>query len=384
MENSSSQSVYTINYWIPKTCTLAVFCCLIVIFCLIWLIQVIRHLIQHIKLFQFNKQKLFRDNRERHHILYNLETHIVKDIILIVLCIGEFCEPFFGLMISFTQFANVGRGQVPKVAIPLVPTTILPHCSFTETLEDINTNANKNIFQTWEMYLFIAKVMGCIGFLRLSSFLTVYLAKRYFSHRILKSVYSHVLSFLIQFIFVIILCNSNLFIFYYIITPILIMINWYILLKNCITLRKVLISNLRDLRLQFTRSGLVKEQSEVLRIYKVFMPILLTALFLGALSILIHFYTSMVMIFFNSGCFMNFIPLSTLLRVQVYQVLVLIFLVVFSIHFVLLGLPLYAATIGMFSIACYKRFYKKTTYRYNYINLKSELRKKFKIDPPFF
>ena len=48
-------------------------------------------------MYRIQKRMDFRDIREQNRILYNHETHIVKDIILLIICIAEMGEPHSGL-----------------------------------------------------------------------------------------------------------------------------------------------------------------------------------------------------------------------------------------------------------------------------------------------
>ena len=56
-------------------------------------------------MYRIQKRMDFRDIRERNRILYNYETHIVKDIILLIICIAEIGEPIVviiaGVFISY-------------------------------------------------------------------------------------------------------------------------------------------------------------------------------------------------------------------------------------------------------------------------------------------
>ena len=60
-----------------------------------------KHLKQSIIImYRVHKRMDYRDIREQNRILYNHETHIVKDIILLVICIAEMVEPVMSIIVS--------------------------------------------------------------------------------------------------------------------------------------------------------------------------------------------------------------------------------------------------------------------------------------------
>ena len=59
-------------------------------------------------MYRIQKRMDFRDIREQNRILYNHETHIVKDIILLIICIAEMCEPVMTMLMGvFISYYNL-------------------------------------------------------------------------------------------------------------------------------------------------------------------------------------------------------------------------------------------------------------------------------------
>ena len=118
----------------------------------------------------------------------------------------------------------------------------------------------------------------------------------------------------------------------------------------------------------------------MLQIYKVYMPIILVALLFGSLAVVFQNYFSILTVFLGSEC-LN-LSLTAVAKRRLFISLPSINIIMYSIHFGLLGLPLYLSTIVMFCTACYERFWKKRVYRYNYQNLQSALQN-FNVNPPY-
>ena len=195
------------DIFVVKVSVLALFSVIILLFCTVWMVRMIQHLIIHIKLYRTTQKKEFRDNRERDRLLYNYETHIVKDIILIFICLFEFLEPFLGLLLCFLEIFP----SLLKLDFNFLPFSRSAQCSFLETLEETNHNVQEYWFGLiFPIYFYLFKDIGYIGFLILLSFLASYLSKRYFLHNIERTTYMHALSFFIQSIIVSISSNRDL------------------------------------------------------------------------------------------------------------------------------------------------------------------------------
>ena len=348
----------------------------------VWTVKVIKHLKQSITKYRIHKKMDFRDIREQNRILYNYETHIVKDIILLIICIAEMGEPFVPIIAELVSYQHETHYSPYYPAFNT--TASLTPCTYKQTILDINSQANVLIFpKDWYMYLTSLIIITCILFLLLLSFLTKYLSKRYFIHPIRRTCITHISLALIQISIISCLTNRDISILYLLTVPIMVLIDWCILVRNSRILFRVLRSNVRDLELNLSNRYLYIEQWRLLQVYKMLIPILLSALFFGVCVICLHFYFHIVSGFVWSHCFNLMIGDSYTYTGYIKPFLVLYYIVRFSeysklicmiIHFILLGFPMFAISVGMLYSACVKRFYQKESdYRFNYTNFRPAL-----------
>ena len=322
-------------------------------------VKAIQHFVRSVKSYRLNKAKFFRDNREQQRMLYNYETHIVKDIILIILCLAEIGEAF---VITMNGIWGLSSENTSKF-YPSKKGLTLFNCSKTKTWHDINHVAiNLDFLRIWEVFNYSFCSIGYIVFLLLLSFLTEYLSRRYFQHRYFESLVRHLIILAIEISVMLILTNLELITLQLLIAPIFILIDWCILVKNSRHLHRVLKSNVRDLDLHFTHRNLYREQRHVLKIYTIFMPIFLAALFFGVLFFLFHNYMSFVIILIETPCIQgqigseNWDYTSTNNVVNLLNKIALFgSLALLEFHFFLQGLPLYFIPIEILYSACIKR-----------------------------
>ena len=372
-----------LTYAVAKFVLLAVISLCVWICYAVWTVKVIKHLKQSITKYKIHKKMDFRDIREQNRILYNYETHIVKDIILLIICIAEMSEPLVaiaaGVIISYIFVMHYVTNY------PAFNTTAsLTPCTYKQTIVDINSQANVQIFpRGWYMYLISLIIIACILFLLLLSFLTQYLSKRYFIHPIRRTCITHISLALIQISIISCLTNRDISILYLLIVPIMVLIDWCILVRNSRILFRVLRSNVRDLELNLSNRYLYIEQWRLLQVYKMLIPILLSALFFGVCVIFLHFYFHIISGIVWSHCF-NLLtgdsytysgyrkPLNILYYIGLFSDYLK--LICMIIHFILLGFPMFAISVGMLYSACVKRFYQKESdYRFNYTNFRPAL-----------
>ena len=136
------------TYLIAKFSIFAVISLCVLICYSVWTVKVIKHLKQTITMYRIQKRMDFRDIREQNRILYNHETHIVKDIILLIICIAEMCEPvmtmLMGVFISYYDLLHEPYYPAFNTTVSLTP------CTFKQTILDINSQANILIFpEVW-------------------------------------------------------------------------------------------------------------------------------------------------------------------------------------------------------------------------------------------
>ena len=256
----------------------------------------------HHRMYRIQKRMDFRDIREQNRILYNHETHIVKDIILLIICIAEMGEPIMSMLMGvfISYYTLIHEPHYPYFN----STASLAPCTFKQTILDINLQGFLVIFpESWYMYVTSLIMICCIIFLILLSFLTRYLSKRYFIHPIRRTCITHITLALIQISIICCLTNRDITILYLFIVPIMILIDWCILVRNSRILFRVLRSNVRDLKLNLSNRYLYTEQWRLLQVYKMLIPILLSALFFGVCIFFLHFYFHIVAGILWSHCF---------------------------------------------------------------------------------
>ena len=357
----------------------------------VWTVKVIKHLKQSITMYKIHKRMDFRDIREQNRILYNHETHIVKDIILLIICIAEMSEPFVPIVAEIITFQDLSKYSPYYPAFNT--TASLTPCTYKQTILEINSQANVLIFpKAWNMYLISLIIITCIVFFLLLSFLTQYLSKRYFNHPIRKTCITHIALALIQISIISCLTNRDISILYLFIVPIMVLIDWCILVRNSRILFRVLRSNVRDLKLNLSNRYLYIEQWRLLQVYKMLIPILLSALFLGVCVIFLHFYFHIILgniwshcvnlMFGNSSTYSGyrkpFNVLDYIVTFSGYSTLICII-----IHFILLGFPMFAISVGMLYSACVKRCsQKESDYRFNYNHFRRALLRE-NLRPPY-
>ena len=371
------------TYVITKLSIFTLFSLCVWICYTVWTMKVIKHLKQSITKYRIHKKMDFRDIREQNRILYNYETHIVKDIILLIICIAEMGEPLVaiiaGVIITYLFAINYVTNY------PAFNTTAsLTPCTYKQTILDINSQGNLLIFpEIWYMYLTSLIIIACIIFIILLSFLTQYLSKRYFIHPIRRTCITHISLALIQISIISCLTNRDISILYLLTVPIMVLIDWCILVRNSRILLRVLRSNVRDLRLNLSNRYLYIEQWRLLQVYKMLIPILLSALFFGVCVIFLHFYLHIISGIVWSHCFNLMIGDSYTYTGYRKTFNLLDYIGLFSeysklicmiVHFILLGFPMFAISVGMLYSACVKRFYQKESdYRFNYTNFRPAL-----------
>ena len=379
-------------YAITKFSILAVISLCVLICYSVWTVKVIQHLKQTITMYRIQKRMDFRDIREQNRILYNHETHIVKDIILLIICIAEMCEPIMTIVMEvfISYYTLIHEPYYPAFN----STASLTPCTFKQTILDINSQANVLIFpEVWFIYLISLFTICCIGFIILLSFLTRYLSKRYFIHPIRRTCITHIALALIQISIICCLTNRDVTIFYLFILPIMILIDWCILVRNSRILFRVLRSNVRDLKLNLSNRYLYTEQWRLLQVYKMLIPILLSALFFGVCVVFLHFYFHIVSGLLMSHCFSLMTGDSSTYTSYRESLDALYFymnsfseysmLICMIIHFILLGFPMFAISVGMLYSACVKRYsQKESDYRFNYNDFRPALLRN-NLRPPY-
>ena len=293
-----------------------------------------------------------------------------------------------GVLVSYNNVHN------DIVHYPAFNTTAsLTPCTFIQTVEEINMYGYLFVFtRSWYMYFTSLIMIGCIIFLILLSFLTRYLSKRYFINPIRKTCITHIALALIQISIISCLTNRDISVFYLLIVPIMILIDWCILVRNCRILFRVLQSNVRDLKLNLSNRYLYIEQWKLLQVYKMLFPILLSALFFGVCVVFLHLFFYIPSGILSSNCFnlmigdsytyAGYTKVFAIERYLNHSIHYSTF-VCMIIHFILLSFPMFAISVGMLYSACVKRCsQKESDYRFNYDNFRTALLRN-NLRPPY-
>ena len=188
-------------------------------------------------MYRVNKRKDFRDKHEQDRTPYNFETHIVKDAVLIILSCAEECEAFGTL--STTIFTAIQQTTFAKGAI------FLKHnktCTPFQLIGSFGKNDNPRYIIEYNLENIQDAILpiGSVIFLLLLSFLTEYLSKRNLHHSYIKSIYKHLSLFVTQTTVIYFLSNAGIHVLSLFIAPILVLIDWCILVRNSRKLRNVL------------------------------------------------------------------------------------------------------------------------------------------------
>ena len=135
------------HVWIFDKVTLGVPSIPIILTSVFWICLLSKDLFKNVKSYRLNKKKFFPVEIYKKRILYNLETHIVKNIFLLILIVMELLEPLIILVYSLTTLRHhpwyVGVFNLTKVeecstkqVLKLLITDNLcsEHCTYSDVL----------------------------------------------------------------------------------------------------------------------------------------------------------------------------------------------------------------------------------------------------------
>ena len=173
----------------------------------------------------------------RQRKLYNLETHIVKYVLVIscrsVEVVAIVCAAIFYNDIKI-QPNEMILTEIMKYQKEY------PNCDFEHRIWKLLLTPQLMWFQNIAFYIIFLWFV-------LISILTRYLAARYLNHPFNKTLYRYIVWISVQFCVVAFCSNKFTFIFSYFAFPLLSIINWLVLLRDNRILCRVLRSNLTEL-----------------------------------------------------------------------------------------------------------------------------------------
>ena len=308
--------------------------------------------------------------------LYNLETHIIK-YVLVILCMSvEVITIVCGFVLISVKWLN--------------PTGI--YLAEMKKYQNQYPNCYLNN-QYWNIY-FISPLMwfqnltyfNCLLWFVLISILTRYLAARYLNHPFKKTLYRYIVWISVQFCIVAFISNKYTYIVSYIAFPLLSIINWLVLLRDNRILCRVLRSNLTELDLHSSDRVLYHEQVSGYRCYCFFQKVLLASLLLMVIAMFIGNLTNLLKygvetsfclqtILYNFNyTFELHINNTTVLRMR--RISDKIEATYFLIYSLSNSLPVICVTLFPLIRACVKRYKSRyMVYRYNYENIQPLIRR---------
>ena len=365
------------HVWIFDKVTLGVPSIPIILTSVFWICLLSKDLFKNVKSYRLNKKKFFPVEIYKKRILYNLETHIVKNIFLLILIVMELLEPLIILVYSLTTLRHhpwyVGVFNLTKVE----------ECSTKQVFKLLITDNLCSEHCTYSDVLFFSQciIMVCI-FMTLLSLLCRYLAARYLKHPVSSFVKKYIVWLCVQLLlFTPGLSKYTLGLTLIVSLPIMVS-GWIVLLRDSNVLRNVLKSHVKELEMHFSRR-LYLQEKRLYNLYRGCIVFLLASLFfyiLGfALVAFLHFLSTLL----TNNCIISSIKASNKLYEphvvfkEVYDVIFGAACLSALIHFALLTLPLQIATVTTLIYYCIKkcRGVNSRYIHYNYEIMQELLRK---------
>ena len=307
--------------------------------------------------------------------LYNLETHIVK-YVLVILCMSVEV-----VMLLCVALLIAVKWKIPEGYYLTEMTRYMkqyPNCQLT--------------IQYWNIYytplMWLQNLTFFTGFLWfvLVSILTRYLAARYLNHQFYKTLYKYIVWISVQFCIVAFCSNKFTLIFSYFVFPLLVLINWLVLLRDNRILCRVLRSNLTELELHSNNRVLYHEQVSGYRYYRFFQKVLIATMLMLVIAIYIEnstdllryifetsFCTQKILYNFNFSFDLLHINFNTKTNIGYTDIISDFSLLIYSLSS---SLPIICITSIPLIRACVKRYKSRyMVYRYNYENTRPLIRR---------
>ena len=313
----------------------------------------------------------------RQRKLYNLETHIVK-YVLVTLCMS-------------VEVVGLVCVAVLVIVLKIEPNGLM--LSEMRKYQEEYRNCDFEIaywnFYSIPLLIWFQNMVFFFGllWLVLISILTRYLAARYLNHPFYKTLYRYIVWISVQFCIVAFCSNKSTFIFCFFAFPSLYLINWLVLLRDNRILCRVLRSNLTELELHSNNRVLYHEQVSGYRYYRFFQKVLLTSFLLLLISIATASITSFLRLIGGSFCLLNIayelnsthdvIPFfnNTTTR-YIQSIFFNIDNICFLIYSLSSSLPIICITLIPLIRACVNRYKSRyMVYRYNYENTQPLIRR---------
>ena len=346
-----------------------------------WMILCTRRCCSVIKKYRICKQTpnlhpIYRDVQylSQQRKLYNLKTHIVKYVLIVMCLVVEISTLVWAGVYAVTIGMHLNSNITAKwVKIQ----SHYPDCEVPHYFILLYEFPLLIIFYSFGFVLFFLLFV-------LLSILTRYLAARYLNHPFKRTLIKYIIWLGIQLVVVAICSTIYTFIFTSVVYPFLLIVNWFVLLRDNLKLSRVLKSNLREIELHSNNKALYREQLSAYRFYRFFQKIMLISLFLLVIVVVAYMLLfSISLVIHGSFCFFDVvygvnynldlqIPLSSY---KVYDYFLILFeAITLVLHSLTTSLPLLCVTFIPFILACVKRYKSRHfVYRFNYENIDQPL-----------
>ena len=306
----------------------------------------------------------------RQRKLYNLKTHFVK-YVLMVLCLT--------VEVYAVLFILIGRLSLEHVTTEIntmknSSESKYHNCYLSVTLSNYVLSPFHTVLYTLAYYhIFTLFLLLCI--------LTRYLAARYLNHSSRKIILEYASILAAEFVLILICSTTYTIVFSSLLFPLIILTNWLFLVRDSRTLTRVLRSNLREIELHSKNKALYREQLSAYKFYRIFQKVLLLSFFLLVVTTYLSSLGIFLHIFGDSNCILNIIfgINSTMPNIKQFSPKVVNLETVFANIVVVLysistSLPIISITFIPLVRACILRYKSRhTVYRYNYENIKQSL-----------
>ena len=298
--------------------------------------------------------------------LYNLKTHLIKYII--ATCCGSI-EVMGFLWMGMTNLfyslnlANNNDTQILEY--------ILDQSKCQELKSELYDQPLYILFYNFN-YIFLFLL------LLLFSILTRFLAARYYTHPSKRIVMKYIAWFSVECILVAICSSKYTIIISAVLIPLLVHINWFLLVRDSLILSRVLKCKINEIRLYSDNTIFYKQQMAAFRLYRIFRIWLLLALYLLALTITLLYATFMVEFIINNFCLFKLIygiqaldiSVSIQTREFVEDILTTLQISLLLLFTLAHSLPLWFITLSPLITKCIKRLEdREENYRFNYDRL---------------
>ena len=326
-----------------------------------------------------NLHPIYRDIQylSRQRKLYNLKTHFVK-YVLIVMCLSvEMC----GIIFSVTFVVLYSEPLTTKLNDETLHIqSEYPHCNFSYRLSRL-------VFSPFYIFIYSFTYFQYFLLFVLLSILTRYLAARYLNHSFKKTLLKYISWLAVQFV-VVLLCSTiyTILFSFFLFFPLLMLINWIVLFRDNRILSRVLRSNLREIERHSNNKVLYREQLSAYRFYRIFQKTLLLSLFFLVIVVTLFDLYHGFKLTAKSVCVLDYIfgfnhtmpdliqPQSVFIKIVSYEPLIESILT--TLYSLFTSLPLVCVTLLPLVQACVKRYKSRhIVYRYNYENINQPLLK---------